>query len=362
MSETLVARNIQAPIALTDPEVLTAEEAEEIVFVSGRTYPELADEVCGLIGIETMPINARTFANGELFVRYEDNVRHKQVVILQTNYGRASLDSGTWSINDSIQETVLLIDAAKRASASEVTVIAPYLAYSRQDRKAAGREPISVAAHVRQLAAVGMDRLVTLDLHAPQTQMVHDRFDNLTAMGRVSNTIQGYLHQAGAEYGDLVFVAPDAGSVKLAEKYKNKIGGSATYIPKSRDFTTGEAKHQDRIEGVGGRLCVLVDDMIDTAGTIVSAANLLEASGAREVVVAAIHGILSDPATERLGELDHVSRVIVTDTVPQDERKDQMGDKLIVVDIAPLIGKIISKLVKKESFSSIYEDGSYIAR
>ncbi len=267
-----------------------------------------------------------------------------------------------WSINDSVQETAIIIDAAARASAKEVTVIKPYFAYSRQDRKSSGRESVAAAVHMKQYQNVGMDRLVTVDLHSPQIGSMHQWFDNLSGANRLTKVVQTYAEDNGIELDDTVFVAPDGGSLKLPNFYVDRIKhGQAAVMQKTRQSDGAATHHAQRLDGFGGRTAVLVDDMIDTAGTVVSAAEILSRSGADKIILAATHGLFSDPALERL-EKAEIDKIIVTDTVPQDQAQEALGDRLIVQEIGSLIGKAIFEIGTDGSVSSIFENNTLYRR
>ncbi len=255
--------------------------------VSGRSHPELAQDVAKQLGVTLGEANLREFANGEIHCRFDTSIRGSDVFIIQTHCG---------PVNDSLMEHLIMIDAAKRASAKRITAVCPYYGYSRQDRKATGREPITAKLVADMLSVAGADRVVSVDLHSGQIQGFFDvPFDHLTA----APVLVDYLRAQRGE--DLVVVAPDAGRVKVAERFSQHLTADLAVVHKRR--LRGETNQVEALHVVGdveGRQCVLIDDMIDTAGTIVAAADLLADRGASEVWCMATHAVLSDPAVDRL--------------------------------------------------------------
>ena len=305
---------------------------------SGRSHPALAREIAAHLGVELGEANLREFANGEVHCRYGSSVRGTDVFIIQTHCA---------PVNDTILEQLIMIDAAKRASAKRITAVCPYYGYSRQDRKATGREPITAKLVADMLQTAGADRVVSVDLHSGQIQGFFDvPFDHLIAMPVL---IEELRHQ-GQE--DLVVVAPDAGRVKVAERYSQQLNTDLALVHKRRP--RGSANEVEALQVVGeveGRRCVLIDDMIDTAGTICAGAELLADRGASEVWAMATHGVLSDPALERL-EKSAVSKVVVTNTLPIPEHR--MIDKLHVVSVAGLLADAIDAVFEDTSVSEIF--------
>jgi ribose-phosphate pyrophosphokinase len=331
---------------------LRPEQSSNIYIASGSTHPELAQETAAVMGLETGPVERREFANTELYVRYGDSVRGDHVFAMQ-----ALAAANGRSVNDSLVELTLMVDAAKRASASEITVVAPYMAYSRQDRKARGREPISAAAVIRMLQSAGADRLVSVDMHSAQTQATFNGpFDHLTAEPLIQAALK---EEIGTAYDEFVIVSPDGGRAKAAEHYANELDVDVVHMPKTRDrHDSGRITRPKHIDGVDGRTSLLVDDMIDTAGTLVSAAETLKNSGATRVVVAATHGLFSSPALDRL-KMAPIDKIIVTNTVPLDEAREVLGDRLRILSIAPLLGKALAEIAIRGSVSEIFNDRNY---
>jgi ribose-phosphate pyrophosphokinase len=328
-----VARGSVAPV-----EVISRRRLE---LVSGRSHPALAEQIAAHLGVRLGEANLREFANGEVHCRYDTSIRGSDVFIVQTHCG---------PVNDSVMEQLIMIDAAKRASAKRITAVCPYYGYSRQDRKSAGREPITAKLVADLLSAAGADRVVSVDLHSGQIQGFFDMpFDHLTA----APVLEGYLRQhVAGSVADLVVVAPDAGRVKVAERYSQHLGTDLALVHKTRPRGMAnkvEARHV--VGDVRGRRCVLIDDMIDTAGTICAAAELLTDAGAADIWAMATHAVLSDPAVDRL-KASPITRVVVTDTLPvTDER---VFDKLEVLSVAKIIADAIDAVFEDTSVSEIF--------
>ena len=298
----------------------------------------MAEEIAAHLGVRLGEANLREFANGEVHCRYDSSVRGCDVFIIQTHAG---------PVNDALMEQLVMIDAAKRASAKRITAVCPYYGYSRQDRKSTGREPITAKLVADMLQAAGADRVVSVDLHSGQIQGFFDvPFDHLTAMP----VLVEELRRQGTD--DLVVVAPDAGRVKVAERYSQNLGADLALVHKRRPRgTMNQVEIRHVVGDVEGRRCVLIDDMIDTAGTICAAAELLADRGASEVWAMATHGVLSDPALERL-EKSALSRVVVTNTLPiPPERRIA---KLEILSVAGIIADAIDAVFEDTSVSEIF--------
>jgi ribose-phosphate pyrophosphokinase len=309
-----------------------------MALVSGRAHPALAEAVAGHLGVQLGETNLREFANGEMFCRYEKSLRGCDVFIIQTHCG---------PVNDSLMEQLIMIDAAKRASAKRITAVCPYYGYSRQDRKSTGREPITSKLVADMLTVAGADRVVSMDLHSGQIQGFFDvPFDHLTA----APVLEDYLRQR--LNADFVVVAPDAGRVKVAERYSQHLGCDLALVHKRR--ARGSTNHVEARHVVGevdGRHCILIDDMIDTAGTICAAAELLTGAGAADIWAMCTHAVLSDPAIDRL-KASNISRVVVTDTLPVAEGRS--FDKLEVLSVAKIIADVIDAVFEETSVSEIF--------
>ncbi len=308
--------------------------------ISGRTHPALAQQVAEALGIDVTPIELSNFANGEIYCKLSESVRSDDVFIFQS-HGK--------NVNESILEQVIMIDAAKRADARSITAVCPFLGYARQDRKAGGREPISARLIVDMLATAGADRIMSVDLHSGQAQgFFNGPFDHLIAMP----ILKKYVHD-NFKSEDLVIVPPDAGRAKSAERYSSVLGCSMAIIHKNRSTkkrNTVEAKYL--IGEVKDKICVIIDDMVDTAGTICAAADLLAENGAKQVYGVTTHGIFSDPALKRIEESAFTS-VVATDTLPL--KADEHTSKIVTLPIAPLIASAIEAIFSGESLSALFD-------
>jgi ribose-phosphate pyrophosphokinase len=323
--------------------VLSIQRTTEknLMVFSGRAFPELAEEVTGLLGTEIVPTSSYDFSNGEIYVRYEESVRGCDAFVIQSH---------TDPINKWLMEHLIMIDALKRASAKRITVILPFYGYARQDKKHRGREPISARLMADLFKTAGADRLMAVDLHTAQIQGYFDGpVDHLMALPILSEYV---VDRYGTE--NLAVISPDAGRIKVAEQWSARLGGAPlAFIHKSRDIAKPNESVANRVVGdVEGRTCVLVDDMIDTAGTITKAADALLAEGAADVVIAATHAILSGPAVDRLKN-SRAREVIVTNTLPvPDERR---FDKLTTLSIAPLIARAVREVFEDGSVTSMFD-------
>src|SRR3712207_2016141 len=323
---------------------IVAENRKSLMLFSGRGFPELAQEIGGVLGIAPTPSDSYEFANGEIFVRFKESVRGSDAFVVQ---------SVTEGVNRWVMETLIMVDALKRGSAKRITVVLPFYPYSRQDKKHRGREPISARLVADLLKTAGANRIMTIDLHTDQIQGFFDGpVDHLLA----NKVLAEHLRDAYSGE-DLAVVAPDSGRVRVAEKWADTTGGvPLAFIHKSRDKTRPNEVVANRVVGeVEGRCCILVDDMIDTGGTIVKAAETLFDAGAADVIVCATHGVLSGPAVDRLKN-SRVSEVIVTNTLPIDPARQ--FDKLTVLSIAPLLARAIREVFEDGSVTSLFDGAS----
>jgi ribose-phosphate pyrophosphokinase len=314
---------------------------KRLVMIGGRSHPELAHAVAAELGVELVPTLAYDFANGEIFVRFEESVRGCDAFVLQSH---------TEPINKWIMEQLLMVDALKRASAKRITVILPFYGYARQDKKHRGREPISARLISDLFKTAGADRLMTVDLHTSQIQGFFDGpVDHLFA----TPLLIRHVADSVEDRRSITVVSPDAGRVRVAERWTDMLGSPLAIIHKRRDpEVPNEAKMLEVVGDVEGRTCVVIDDMIDTGGTIVKAAEVLFERGAGEVIVAATHGILSGPAIERFKNCP-VREVVVTDTLPIPQ--DRRFDKLTVLPIAPLIARAVQQVFEDGAVTSMFE-------
>jgi len=311
---------------------------------SGRGFPELSEAVAAELGIPLTPTSAYDFANGEIFVRFEESVRGCDAFVLQSH---------TAPVNKQIMEQLIMVDALKRASAKRITVVAPFYGYARQDKKHRGREPITARLMADLYKTAGADRLMVVDLHTSQIQGFFDGpVDHLFALPMLANYVGSKVDRTR-----LTIVSPDSGRVRVAERWSELLGGCPiAFIHKTRDPRIPNESVTGKVVGeVEGQTCVVIDDMIDTAGTITKAVDALFAAGAKEVIVAATHAVFSGPAVERLKE-SKVTEVVVTDSLPIDE--DKRFDGLTVLSIAPLLARAIREVFEDGSVTSLFDGHS----
>jgi ribose-phosphate pyrophosphokinase len=315
---------------------------KKLHIVSGRANLPLAEAIVGCLGVELGEPNLDNFANGELHCRFGESVRGMDVFIIQSHGASEGM-----SINDALMEHLIMVDAARRASAKRITAVMPFYGYGRQDRKSEGREPITAKVVANMFAAAGAGRLVSVDLHSGQIQGFFDQpFDHLTAMPVLVD------HLATNVADDLVVVSPDAGRVKVAERYANALHADLAIVHKRRVRGAKHAVEAKEVVGnVEGRTCVLIDDMIDTGGTLVAAAEVLIEQGARQVCAAATHGVLSGPAIDRIKN-SAISKVVVTDTLPLPPEKQI--DKIEVLSVSRIIADAIDAVFEDTSVSEIF--------
>ena len=311
---------------------------------SGRGFPELSDAVAAELGIPLTPTSAYDFANGEVFVRFEESVRGCDAFVIQSH---------TAPVNKQIMEQLIMVDALKRASAKRITVVAPFYGYARQDKKHRGREPITARLMADLYKTAGADRLMVVDLHTSQIQGFFDGpVDHLFALPMLANYVGSKVDRTR-----LTIVSPDSGRVRVAERWSELLGGCPiAFIHKTRDPRVPNESVTGKVVGeVDGQTCVVIDDMIDTAGTITKAVDALFAAGAKEVIVAATHAVFSGPAVERL-KASKVTEVVVTDSLPIDE--DKRFDGLTILSIAPLLARAIREVFEDGSVTSLFDGHS----
>jgi ribose-phosphate pyrophosphokinase len=295
--------------------------------------------VANLLGTKLVPTTAYDFANGETFVRFEESVRGVDAFVIQSHPA---------PINHWLMEQLLMVDALKRASAKRITVVAPFFPYARQDKKHKGREPISARLVTDLFKVAGADRVMSVDLHSPQIQGFFDGpVDHLWGLPMLADYVK---EKWGKD--PLTVVSPDSGRVRVADIWADRLGAPLAIIHKRRDPNVPNKVSVHELVGeVEGRTCVLVDDMIDTGGTIVAAAQALKANGAKRVIVAATHAVFSEQAVQRLSD-DAIDNVIVTNTLPIPPEKEFA--KLTVLSIAPLISKAIRAVFGEDSVTSLF--------
>jgi ribose-phosphate pyrophosphokinase len=322
---------------------ITAKNEKKLMLFAGRAYPELGSEIAGCLAVEPVPTTLYDFANGEIFVRFLESVRGCDAFVLQSH---------TAPINQWIMEQLIMVDALKRASAKRITVVAPFFGYARQDKKSRGREPISARLMADLFRTAGADRLMAVDLHTAQIQGFFDGpVDHLFALPILADYVQSRL-----DVSQVTVVAPDAGRVRVCERWTDRLGCPLAIIHKRRDpDVANKVRILEVVGQVKGRTCIIVDDMIDTGSTIANAAETLFEEGAAQVIVTATHGVLSGPAVDVLKN-SKVSEVIITNTLPIPAEK--RFDKLTVLSIAPLIARAINEVFSDGSVTSLFDGQS----
>jgi ribose-phosphate pyrophosphokinase len=316
---------------------------KHLMIYSGTAHPELAQEISDYLQIPLSEVEIRRFASSEVYVRPKDSVRGADVFVIQTHAD---------PVNESVMEQLVMIDAMKRASAKRITAVVPYYGYSRQDKKTLSREPISAKLVADLLSVAGADRVVSVDLHSGQIQGYFDfPFDHLTALPLLE---EYFSEQEGLSTEDLVVVAPDTGRVKVAERLAGHLHADLAFIYKRRSRL--EPHKIESIElvvegGLRGRPCVMVDDMIDTGGTMVQGTRVLAEQGAGDIYIGATHGLFSGKAVQLIEEAP-IKEVVVTNTVPIPEEK-RFG-KLTVLSIAPIIASALRAVFEDTSVSEIF--------
>lgn len=335
-------------------EKFTEKEQSKVYIAGGFAHPELTAQIMHETGAADDGVEQKIHPNGEIYTRFRESVRKRKVFIVQSHVG-----TETTSINDAIMQQHLLVDAARSSSAKEITVVSPYMGYMRQDRKSHGREPIGTRVLINQIKEAGARRIVTVDMHSAQAQAVFRHpFDHLTAQPLLRRAIREEV--AGYDQAELLVVAPDAGAGKMAERHRSSLGTGLLQLSKMRDPNDSQKiRREEYIPEADGRVCILFDDMIDTAGTLTTAAEALKNSGAKAVYLAATHGILSDPAIERLQQAP-IDRLLVTDTLPVGVPKYELGDKLRIVPVAPMIGEAIIRITRGLSLSEMFDDQNHM--
>ncbi len=316
------------------------DNRKNLMLFAGRAHPELAEQVAKELDVPVTAGAARDFANGEIFVRFDESVRGCDAFVLQSHPA---------PLNDWLMEQLIMIDALKRGSAKRITAILPFYPYARQDKKHRGREPISARLVADLFKTAGADRIVTVDLHTDQIQGF---FDGPVDHMRAQHLLTAYLKDNYPGH-DMVVVSPDSGRVRIAEKWADSLNGvPLAFIHKTRDPRIPNQVKSNRVVGeVAGKTAILIDDMIDTGGTIAGAVQLLHDDGATNVIIAATHGVLSDPAPQRLANCG-AREVIVTNTLPIGEQK--RFPQLTVLSIAPLLASTIRAVFDNGSVTGLF--------
>jgi ribose-phosphate pyrophosphokinase len=319
---------------------IEAKSNKKLILITGRAHPKLAQDVADELGIKLLPTDARTFANGEIYARFDESVRGTDAFVMQSHCS---------PLNEWLMEQLIMVDALKRASAKRITVVMPYYPYSRQDKKGRGREPISARLIADLYKTAGADRIMSVDIHAAQIQGFFDGpFDHLFAMPVLLEHFKAQLDPS-----TLTVVSPDMGRVRVADVWSDKLGAPLAIIHKRRDpLVPNQVSVHEIVGDVDGRVCLIVDDLIDTGRTIVKAAEALKNAGAKGVVVAATHAVFSDPATEIL-QSEYIDKVVVTDTLPIPE--DKKWDRLEVLSIAPTLARAIREVFGEGSVTGMFD-------
>ena len=328
---------------MAEPQMREVVTRKRMMVFSGTYHPGLAQEIAQHLGIRISAAKISRFASGEIYFSSNESVRGADVFVIQTH---------AYPVNDAIMEQLIMLDALKRASAKRISAVIPYYGYSRQDKKALAREPISAKLVADMLTVAGANRVVSVDLHSGQIQgFFNFPFDHLTALPLLAE----YLQKDIRVPQDIVVVAPDAGRVKTAERLRELLHADIAYINKRRSRHEAHRIEEMRVVGpVAGRPCVLIDDMIDTAGTMTEGARALSAEGAEEIYVVATHAVLSGKAVQRLAE-SPIKETVVTNTLPVPEEKSAvLGDRLTILSIAPIIASALQAVFEDESVSELF--------
>ena len=319
---------------------MSATPKKSLKLFSGSSHPELAEEVAKQLDVTVTAQAAYKFANGEIFVRYDESVRGCDAFVIQSHCD---------PLNDAIMEQLIMVDALKRASAKRITVVMPFYGYARQDKKHKGREPISARLMADLFKTAGADRIMAVDLHTDQIQGFFDGpVDHLMAIP----LLVGYV-KTRVDLNNVTVVSPDTGRVRVAEQWSEMLGGAPlAFVHKTRDISVpNQAMSKTVVGDIEGRSCVLIDDMIDTGGTITKATEQLLEAGAKDVIIAATHGVLSGPAVERLSNCG-AKEVVLTNTLPIPE--DHHFPTLRVLSIAPLVAEAIHQVFEDGSVTSLF--------
>ena len=323
---------------------MSAVDRDHLKIFAGRAGVDLTNALCQHLLLPVGQGETELFPDGELIVRVEEDVRGRDCFVIQSTCD---------PVNANLMELLIYIDCLRRASAKRITAVIPYFGYARQDRKEAGRTPITAKLVANLIVAAGADRVLTMDLHAAQIQGFFDvPVDHLTA----ATVFCEYFDTIRDELGDLVIVSPDVGNVKVANAYASVLDADLAIVDKRRESGMKVAS-KNLIGSVKGRTVLMVDDMISTAGTICEAARLVMEEGAVDVIAAASHPVLVGLAIDRLKDAP-ISRLVVTDTIPDNGRLDLIRHKLVSLSVAPLLGEAIHRIHHDQSVSALFQRGT----
>lgn len=313
------------------------EDGKKLKIFTGNANPALAKEICDYLGLPLGEAFVGRFNNGEVQIMIDESVRGKDVFIIQPT---------SYPVNDNLMELMVMADALKRASARHITAVVPYYGYARQDRKTRGREPITAKLVANLMQTAGITRLVTIDLHAGQIQGFFDvPVDHLFG----ASILAKYINEKNME--DVIVVSPDLGGVTRARDLADRIGAPIAIIEKKRP-EPGVAKVMNLIGDVAGKNCIIIDDIVDTAGSLVEGAKALEEFGAKSVTAAVTHAVLTDPASERIAN-SNIKELIVTNTIPLPENCDLPN--ITQLSVAPLLGEAIMRIFHEVSVSNLFD-------
>eukprot|EP00760_Papus_ankaliazontas_P022862 PhM_4_TR19051/c0_g1_i2/m.3012/K00948/PRPS, prsA; ribose-phosphate pyrophosphokinase len=332
----------------TKREKQAVETGYQVRLITGNSNPGLAAGVALCLQMDITPCRVSHFANGEIDVKINENIRGDDVFIIQS-----ACANGDVEINTSLMELLLMIHTARLASAKRITAVVPYYAYSRQDRKVQSRVPISASAVAQLIQSMGVDRVLTVDLHCGQIQGFFQNLpiDNLAVYHEI---VKHIMDQGDFDPKKTVIVSPDAGGVERATSVANLLYASHVVTILKRRVEAGKVDSMQTVGDVKGYTCYIVDDMIDTGGTLVKACELLKSMGAERVIACATHGILTDPACERISNCDALEMVVVMDTIPQEVHIEKCP-KLRVLPMAPLVAEAITRIHREESLSKMFK-------
>lgn len=313
------------------------EDGKKLKIFTGNANPALAKEICDYLGLPLGEAFVGRFNNGEVQIMIDESVRGKDVFIIQPT---------SYPVNDNLMELMVMADALKRASARHITAVVPYYGYARQDRKTRGREPITAKLVANLMQTAGITRLVTIDLHAGQIQGFFDvPVDHLFG----ASILAKYINEKNME--DVIVVSPDLGGVTRARDFADRIGAPIAIIEKKRP-EPGVAKVMNLIGDVAGKNCIVIDDIVDTAGSLVEGAKALEEFGAKSVTAAVTHAVLTDPASERIAN-SNIKELIVTNTIPLPENCNLPN--ITQLSVAPLLGEAIMRIFHEVSVSNLFD-------
>mmetsp|Transcript_52247 Transcript_52247/g.160896 ORF Transcript_52247/g.160896 Transcript_52247/m.160896 type:complete len:367 (-) Transcript_52247:13-1113(-) len=342
-----VTRRMSTAFFYQDHDKPVAEVSFRTRLINGNANERLAQDIAKCLKMELTRTEVKTFANGETSIKVLENVRGDDCYIIQPTTGNEKID-----INTALMELLLLIHTLRMSSAKRITAIVPYFGYSRQDRKTQSRVPISASAVAQLIQSMGVDRVMTLDLHCGQIQGFFRNMplDNMQMYPEFATYIR---KQEWYDPASTAIVSPDAGGVERAKTLADTVGANGVVTILKRRVEAGKVEAMQTVGNVKDMTCIIVDDMVDTAGTLVKAVNLLRDLGARRVVACATHGILTDPACQRITDCEALHALVVSDSIPQADHLKRC-QKLVVLSVAPMVAEAITRLHKEKSISEMF--------